>query len=877
MKKYIVLVLFLLAYTLVRADNQVVLPDNYGYSSQGEDFVIAYFPTDISAIANADYVNVYLYSEVSTEVRMYVPNTLDDTPIDSTVQVPAFELIKVQLESAFLIPLVKSLKSPPPGQHLYRGTSLVVEAKDPVYCWSIMEGQFRAEGMQVIPRQSLSTEYIVSAGSDYRPVEKDEVNSSYVCIAAVHDDTRVYITIGGAENNSVAAVAGKDISTGDQLQVDLEKGDVYVFGTEHEFNDLSGTIITATQPVAVYQGNTNLYNNSDENGDNPQYSIEPSMPLNSWGKTYYGFSFAKEPNYQTMSKVTAGQSDVTVYQDENLVSVLETKGGKIDKAYKTLENIGRNRFSAYLADKPISVSVFEVNSKKTFPFQLNLIPEEQFMTDYLVFVPAEQHFYQRYINLVFKSLNSKSIPDDVKLGLYEDGEYVMKKASEYKVVKLENHGATKYMSAMIEVREGGVFKVHSNEPSAAYSYGYGDRRSYAFTGETQFKKFDMTDDVTPPVIDHKLKGNKVTGTVIDATENPTGLGNPVFMDYLSSNIDFEIEPYQIGTSKKVDFSMLIADMEVPAHAVVYFYDVVGNMTPLKFDYYPDDTSEPEYSHDQNFDKETRTWNIKGYVLDLPTEEAIKSGIDTVKFENENPNCEVVLEPYDKCSKDTVYYSINILDYKTAIEEKLLFIDCAGNSATPLFKTIADTAKPICSYTYKQDSSVITGYFKEPPMMIDDLEEKMFMFLDSIIVVSAVNVNVDDFDKFKPAERSKFEFNLYQIDIEKDGTAEVRVVDFCGNSEIFTFLFPKKDVGVVDDAKSFKVYPNPANEVLNIEFIENIGVYEVYIYNLSGENVYFANELSKGSLNIKIDNLTSGGYILEVRSLKGREKIKFVKY
>jgi len=72
--------------------------------------------------------------------------------------------------------------------------------------------------------------------------------------------------------------------------------------------------------------------------------------------------------------------------------------------------------------------------------------------------------------------------------------------------------------------------------------------------------------------------------------------------------------------------------------------------------------------------------------------------------------------------------------------------------------------------------------------------------------------------------------------------------------------------------NFKLYPNPANQELNIllNTIDNV----ISIYNLQGKLVK-QNFFSTTNCNLNITDLSSGMYVVEVRNIKGRNFQKFI--
>lgn len=74
---------------------------------------------------------------------------------------------------------------------------------------------------------------------------------------------------------------------------------------------------------------------------------------------------------------------------------------------------------------------------------------------------------------------------------------------------------------------------------------------------------------------------------------------------------------------------------------------------------------------------------------------------------------------------------------------------------------------------------------------------------------------------------------------------------------------------------FSIYPNPANDVLNIESKNNIEITSINIYNTLGQlivDVVHAKDVSK----VDVSNLQAGNYFIRINSDKGTTNAKFVK-
>ncbi len=76
-----------------------------------------------------------------------------------------------------------------------------------------------------------------------------------------------------------------------------------------------------------------------------------------------------------------------------------------------------------------------------------------------------------------------------------------------------------------------------------------------------------------------------------------------------------------------------------------------------------------------------------------------------------------------------------------------------------------------------------------------------------------------------------------------------------------------------EVKGFEIYPNPANDVLNIQNHDLSGVSGIEIVDLAGRVVKSFTGMHE---SISIDNLPQGSFILKIQHMAGVSSIPFVK-
>jgi hypothetical protein len=74
---------------------------------------------------------------------------------------------------------------------------------------------------------------------------------------------------------------------------------------------------------------------------------------------------------------------------------------------------------------------------------------------------------------------------------------------------------------------------------------------------------------------------------------------------------------------------------------------------------------------------------------------------------------------------------------------------------------------------------------------------------------------------------------------------------------------------------FKIYPNPAKDVLNIETKTTIAVTSINIYNALGQVVLVIPNAQQ-TKSVDVSSLKTGSYFMKIVSDKGSSSVKFVK-
>ncbi|MFC0777402.1 T9SS type A sorting domain-containing protein [Flavobacterium sp. HJSW_4] len=208
-----------------------------------------------------------------------------------------------------------------------------------------------------------------------------------------------------------------------------------------------------------------------------------------------------------------------------------------------------------------------------------------------------------------------------------------------------------------------------------------------------------------------------------------------------------------------------------------------------------------------------------------------------------------------------------------------------------------TSKLIGEYVHYMIRFENTGTYMAQNIVVKDMIDLSKFHISSLITTSSSHSFIT-----KISEGNKVEFifegiNLPFDDANNDGyiafkiktKSTLQVGDtFTNDANIyFDYNFPIltnkatstfKSVLSTEDfnfSRYLSLYPNPANQLLNISQNESIEINSFEIYDILGQLV-IAIPNAKTTSNIDISNLRTGNYFIKVKSDKGSSSMKFIK-
>lgn len=344
--------------------------------------------------------------------------------------------------------------------------TLKVVAEDEVTLYGANIRTMSADAFMSLPTDVLSGRYIVLAyPNGYAQGFDDYDMPSEFVVIATKNGTTVNITSPAEINRRPAKQS---------FAVRLDSGQAYF--AQSSLNgpqDVSGTIINADKPVAVY-GGTKRSSIPVLVGNYRDHLVEQLPPLETWGNEALitpHFPITPQSRYEAVVRVIAANDSTTWTLDGTPQPML--------RAGKSVE-LPLTRAQHIAASGPILVAQYEhsVGLGSTAlgdPFMMLIPPPQQFDSIYSFQCVINDEFVAHYANVV--------IPSNAASSLRIDSAVVR---ATFRPIP-----GTRFSYAQIPLAAGAHF-ARADSTFGLYVYGYGAANSYGYPGGMLLK------DLTPP-------------------------------------------------------------------------------------------------------------------------------------------------------------------------------------------------------------------------------------------------------------------------------------------------------------------------------------------------------------------------------------------
>lgn len=439
------------------------------------------------------------------------------------------------------------------GGEFVSNKSIIVTSDDEITLYGVNVRRMSSDAFLALPADVLTRRYIVLAYQN-GIIEPNQTGLSIIdmpsqfAVIATEDGTLVRIT-------PTAPIQGRGNGA---FTVGLNRGQVYFAQATLDGQwDLSGTVIDATKPVAVYAGvrRTSI---PAHVGMFRDHLVEQMPPVEVWGRDAIvtpHFDIAPLSQEVAVVRVVAA-TDATEWSINGVQQPALMRARAVEVPLSGPMHI--------VADRPILVGQFEhsVNASdptaRTFelgdPFMLLVPPTEQFDTSYAFQSIPHSEFLRHFINVI--------IPIDGAATIRLDGAPI-----NAPIVPIPG---TRYGYLQHELSPG-AHLIRADSAFGMSAYGFGRANSYGYAGGMMYRRFQH--DFEPPEVTRTTVCGRVTGVFIDDRITDSGIDS-CYADVPSDNVRVVIEPF-VRAADSVRFTAELVNRFFDGLAVVRAVDSSG--------------------------------------------------------------------------------------------------------------------------------------------------------------------------------------------------------------------------------------------------------------------------------------------------------------
>lgn len=210
-----------------------------------------------------------------------------------------------------------------------------------------------------------------------------------------------FAVVATQDNTTLSVVPSITTGThaaGVPYNVSLNQGDVYQYIDQTAGDDLSGTQVNSTLPVAVIQGTEMSQIPVNASGGN--YTVEEAWPIADWGSTFFNQNFLVQTGAEEIKIVACANNTQLFINSLNTYSPLSS-------GQSTTEILSSSNIIS--TSSPIQMTQYSNSSSGNWDsFSLTLPPVSSYGTSYIFGSPLTG-FTGNYINLAVPSSGINSI------------------------------------------------------------------------------------------------------------------------------------------------------------------------------------------------------------------------------------------------------------------------------------------------------------------------------------------------------------------------------------------------------------------------------------------------------------------------------------
>jgi len=409
------------------------VPDHFG-----THFTLAFMTNSHN---DGGYLKIFVATtEKDTDVTIKIPS------LGKTInkRIPAHDLQEFEIPAPDQLRISKKDKG--------KGVQKVVDiiASEEIGVYGINRRKVSSDAFLALPEDVATTKYIIPSYPGYRT--RRTKNPGEVAIVAYKDNTEINIRVRGV----------------DQVQHTINKGEVFEWFITNEDpdDDLTGAIITSSEPVGVFSG-VICANIPHDNGL-CDHIVEQIPPLATWGRNYITAPLTRRLAGDIFRIISGAENNIITISGESFP--LDHEGDFVELDIPSNESHVISCTDACLV--VLYCKGKNIDGVLADPFMMLIPPIEQFSHEYIFATPDDERVkkeFDNYVTLVVKTVEKAGVKlNDKLLG---DEPWVEVPGSEY--------------SYLIKEIKSGIHFAEHESPIVGfglYVYGFANYDSYGYPG-----------------------------------------------------------------------------------------------------------------------------------------------------------------------------------------------------------------------------------------------------------------------------------------------------------------------------------------------------------------------------------------------------------
>lgn len=652
-------------------------PVPFGPNNIGTEFYTA-FPANWEFQASQKYIRFYISAGVATKVDIYALGIFKGSITTIPNEIVTFDLSNLEAQM-----FVRNDQAPLPDDQTYIGKAVRIVAEDPIVVYALNRTDYTSDGMLVLPVNALGREYVVASAASVAGGFQ-ELPSQYMIIAP-YDNTIVSV---------VNPMNTPNHAEGQNVVLNLNKGDVYSAMSVGFSGDLSGAVIRASKPIAVTAGQNCTYLPSFEYPA-CDHIVEMLTPVESWGKSYQAVPYQNRTKGDTY-RIFAGEPNAEIYINGDKIATLSSVGGR--SGFGWIEYREENRRPLeFTSNKRIFVAQY--NNSQTYdnaggsdPFFIILTPIEQYQ-DELIFTTPGADFPQNFITIIGDSATIANTE------ITRAGQEKWENLSLLGAGAMYNFptriNGMKYVGVTTSITPG-AYQLRSTGPVAGYIYAGNNFDSYGYPLSVATANLALEDYDAPPITKEEECDGSVAGMVRDMPDEDAVRSNLSTIRLRAGSVNYvlTVDPFVANVTRQTSFTLKVRDQKQDAVAIVEATDAAGNVSLDTIRYFarnialtPDPLDFDEVVIGGSKDMEATIRNNGNRTIDIKNVLAQKGNVG---FEIIDPTGEFSLDPGEE-RKVTVRFG---RDAQGVYLDSLGFADSCGTFWVTLLR--AEVVAPVIS-------------------------------------------------------------------------------------------------------------------------------------------------------------------------------------